>query len=152
MKTIAEVSQETIKIENYLSSRNYGEFVSYADIEENTGVSMDIKGKGYMRTALRRMKCEYSPVRGAGIELASEKNTTRIIIHKLEKIDNAVKRSERTYDNLIPFHEKLNQEELKSVQLVGAAFGAIRLAAANGKRYLKSQKTFIPQSREFVKI
>lgn len=152
MKTIQEVSQETLKIESFLNEKKPGDFISYKDIHNNTDVEMNNRGKSFMRTATKRLKLEYSVVRGEGIELASPGTTISIMTHKLVRIDNAVKRGEKSYNNLIPFYNELNEDEQKKINFVGAAFGAIRLAASNGKKMLANKSKFIPESKEYVKI
>lgn len=151
MRSIQEVSQETLKIENYLRSKKYGDYISYKDIESNTNVTMNNRGKSFLRTALKRLKYEYLCIRGEGIEIASVDSTMKVMTHKLVKVDNAVKRAEKTHNNLSVFYTELSIEDQKRINFVGAAFGAIRLAAQNGKRMLK-ENAFKPESKEFVKI
>lgn len=139
-KTIAEISKEALQIEQYLKGCNAGEFVAYKEIEAKTGVTMDGHGKGYLRTALNRLKMEYTCVRGSGIELASPDNSMEIISQKVVKIDNSVKRAEKTYKNIThSFYDKLSNEDKKQVHFVGSVFGAIRLAANNAKSFFKKE-------------
>jgi hypothetical protein len=64
-----------------------------------------------------------------------------LVIGSLVKIDNAVKRGERKYNNVsVAFYNELPPAEQKTINFVGAAFGAIRVAAENGKYYLKNAK------------
>lgn len=139
-KTIAEISKEALQIEQYLKGCTAGEFVAYKEIEAKTGVTMNIQGKGFLRTALNRLKMEYSCVRGNGIELASPGNSMEIISQKVVKIDNSVKRAEKTYKNIThSFYDQLSNEDKKQVHFVGSVFGAIRLAANNAKSFFKRE-------------
>lgn len=136
--SIAEISAETLRIEEELKLFNPGQRISYHDLEKRTGVKMNYKGKQYLRAALRRSKLEYMCIYGEGIELASENTATTIISHKLVRIDNSVKRGEKTYKNVSnQFYDKLSPIEQKQINFVGAAFGAIRLAANNSRQMIR---------------
>jgi len=145
MKTIAKISEETLRIVNYLEDIPHGTLLLYKQIETDCDVPMDTKGKSYLRTACKKLKREYSPVRGIGIELASAKTATGLVVGRLIKIDKAVKRGEKTFDNIVPvFYEEFSSQEQKQLNFVGAAFGAIRVAAENGKRFLKNSTLLQP--------
>ena len=139
-KSIQKVSENTLKIENYLSGKNLGDSISYRELELKTGVKMNTYGKSYLRTAIKRLNLDYECIQNEGIVLISDKNAGRIIVHKLVKIDNAVKRGKRSlnviYDRV---YESLSEPEKKHINFIGAAFGAIQLAAENGKRMIKIQ-------------
>ena len=142
MRTLAKISEESLKLIEYLKSIEHGQILSYQQIEKDTDVKMDTPaGRSYLRTACKKLKREYSCIRGVGIELASLKSATSLVIGRLVKIDNAVKRGERTYNNVsIAFYNELSPVEQRQINFVGAAFGAIRVAAENGKYYLKNAK------------
>ena len=140
MSTLAKISEESLTLINYLKSVEHGQILSYQQIEQDTGVKMsNPTGRSYLRTACKKLRREYSCIRGVGIQLANEKTAMTLIIGRLVKIDNAVKRGERTYNNVsIAFYNELSPIEQKQINFVGAAFGAIRVAAENGKYYLKN--------------
>ena len=140
MQTLAKISEESLKLINYLKSIEHGQILSYQQIEKDTGVKMNTQaGRSYLRTACKNLKREYSCLRGIGIELASAKTAATLVVGRLVKVDNAVKRAERTYKNVsIAFYNELNPAEQRQINFIGAAFGAIRVAAENGKYYLKN--------------
>jgi len=139
MKTIAKISEESLKIVNYLEGIAHGETLSYDQIEKATGVKMDTKGRSYLRTAIKKLKREYSCIVGKGIELASAKSATNILVGRVVKIDNAVKRAEKTQTILVNnFYDQLQPIEQKQALFLGAVFGAIRVAAQNGKHYIQN--------------
>lgn len=141
MKTIPDVARETLIIEEYLKDINPGTTITYSQIEQQTGVAMDNKGKKFLGTALKRLKLEKETIYGQGIVLSSPHNATRIVTHRLVKVDNAVKRAEKTHKNInSKFYNELNPEEQKKMTYIGAAFGAIRVAADMHKKYIVSQK------------
>jgi len=133
-KTIAEVSEDTLKIQEFLMKCKAGEEISYDKLQHETGVEMDNSGKQKITSALRRAKLEHSTIRGYGIKLADAKSTMPILSNKVIKIDRAVRRAEKTHKNLeIQFFSSLNKDEQQKVLYIGAVFGAIRVAAENGR-------------------
>lgn len=140
MQTLAKISEESLTLVNYLKGVEHGQILSYQQIEQDTGVKMDTPaGRSYLRTACKKLKREYSCIRGVGIQLASADTASTLVIGRLVKIDNAVKRGERTYNNVsVAFYNELSPVEQRQINFVGAAFGAIRVAAENGKYYLKN--------------
>ena len=140
MQTLAKISEESLALVNYLKDVEHGQILSYQQIEQDTGVKMNTQaGRSYLRTACKKLKREYSCLRGVGIQLMGVNTATTLIVGRLVKIDNAVKRGERTYNNVsVAFYNELSPAEQKKINFVGAAFGAIRVAAENGKYYLKN--------------
>lgn len=140
MKTIQKVSEETLAIENYLKDVPEGKLITYEEIAKECKVKMDTAGKGYMRTAIKRLRLEYSCIIGIGIQLADTGSASTIVVSKLSRIDSAVKRGEKSFNNIsMQFYDRLESREQKQLNFIGAAFGAIRLAAENGKRILKEK-------------
>jgi len=140
MQTLAKISEESLTLINYLKDVEHGQILSYQQIEQDTGVKMNTPaGRSYLRTACKKLKREYSCLRGVGIKMASADTAMTLVVGRLVKIDNAVKRGERTYNNVsLGFYNELPPEQQKQINFVGAAFGAIRVAAENGKYYLKN--------------
>ena len=131
---IAKVSEETLKIERFLDTKKPGDTISYDEIAHETGVEMTNDGKAKLRSALRRLKVEYSPVRGYGIRMADAGLVMPLLSNKIVRIDRAVKRADRTQKNLqVQFFEALTPDEQRQVLFAGAVFGAIRVAAENGR-------------------
>jgi hypothetical protein len=125
-----------------LKDVEHGQILSYQQIENDTDVKMNTQaGRSYLRTACKKLKREYSCIRGVGIKLADKDTATTLVIGRLVKIDNAVKRGERTYNNVsLAFYNELPPAEQKQINFVGAAFGAIRVAAENGKYFLRNAR------------
>jgi len=143
-RTIGELSEDTLSIQSYLQKQKSGKKLSYANIEHETGVSMDNNGKSKLRTALKRAKIEFSCIPKYGLKLADAGSTMNILSSKTIKIDRAVKRAEKSHKNLQEqFFESLDEIHQKELLYVGAVFGAIRVAADNGKLiYRKKIKKF----------
>jgi len=138
MNTIAEVSKETLQIEAFLKTFNPGEKILYQTIENETKVRMDNKGKQFMRSALNRLKLEYTCIHGQGIELCSPINATGIIAHKVIRVDKAVKRADKTTKRVTSqFYNQLSDADKQHVNVVASIFGALRGYATNARLLFK---------------
>lgn len=141
MKTIAEVSKETLQIEAVLKNAKSGEFIMYQNLQHLSGVRMDERGKQFMRTALKRLKLEYTVVPGKGIELSSPDNAIKIVATKVIRIDNSVKRAEKTTRNVTDKHyTEMKPEEQRNLNFLGAAFASIRAYSQSAKLFFKKQE------------
>lgn len=133
--SIQEVSKETLALENIFRSATEGEFFTYSQLQELSNVKMDEAGKGYMRKALNRLKLPYEVFRGTGIKLLSPDNASKIVIDKVVKIDNAVKRGEKTTKRVRDrVYNQLTEPEQRNINFLGAFYGTIRLYAQSAKR------------------
>ena len=140
-KTIAEVSKETLTIEAYLRDLPEGHILYFGELEKECNVEMNEKGKSYLRTALKRLDLEYSCIWGEGIRLADVSIASDIIVTKLSKISNAVKRGQKTYNHISEkFYDRLTQDEQRQIIFIGSGFAAIQLAVENGRRVLKQRQ------------
>jgi hypothetical protein len=136
--TFAEVSKETLKIEAFLKTFNPGQTITYKEIEKETSVRMDNRGKAFMRTALKRLNLEYSCIRGEGIELCSPFNATSMIACKVIRVDKAVRRAEKTTKRVTSqFYKDLSEQDKQHVNVVASIFGALRGYATNARLLFK---------------
>ena len=141
MKTIPKVSEETLRIERFIKSQEPGTKLSYNQIEDETNVKMDVKGKTYLRTAFKRAKLEYAVIRSYGVQIADPDTVMPILNFRLTKIDNAVKRGEKSQKNLQEkFFQQLDPYDQQQILLLGGIFGAIRANAENGRKLGFSKK------------
>ena len=140
-KTIAELDKDSIALMEFFKQQKPGADLSYLAIEHGSGVRMDIRGKQLMRGALHRMRLEYSCQRGYGVVLADSALAMPILSTKLTRIDSAVKRGHRSQKNLQEqFFESLSAGEQKKILFAGAVFGAIRVAAEQGKMLYRKNR------------
>lgn len=146
VKVIAELDKDSILLMDYLKKQKPGADLSYLGIEHGSKVKMDIRGKGLLRSALHRMRIEYTCKRGYGIVLADSALVMPILSTKITRIDRAVKRGDRSQKNLQQqFFASLLPEEQRQVLFAGAVFGAIRIAADQGRMlYQKNRKKELP--------
>src|ERR1035437_9094044 len=121
MQTLAKISEESLTLVNYLKDVEHGQILSYQQIEKDSGVKMNTQaGRSYLRTACKKLKREYSCIRGIGIKLASADTATTLVIGRLVKIDNAVTRGARTYNNVsVAFYNELSPAEQQQINFVG---------------------------------
>lgn len=139
-KTIQEVSAETLKLENILSTASPGEEFTYQKLYELSGIRMDNRGKQFMRSALNRLKLPYEVAHGVGIRVLSPDNAMTIITHKVIKIDNSVKRAEKTTKQIAAREDIMNglyDGDRKAVTTMIGFYGTIRSFANAAKQIFK---------------
>lgn len=145
MKTIAKISEETLRIINYLQDVPHGQYLTYDQIQKDTGVNMDNKGKGYLRTACKKLKRLYSCNIGHGINLIDEKTATTKLVHDNIKIGRTTNRARRAQKIIVnDFYQKLRPEEQKLCVFYGACYGAIASATRKAKHYLENTTVSMP--------
>ena len=145
MRTIGEVSQDTLKLQNFLSDQPHGVVLAYADIQRETGVEMFIAGRAHLRQAMKHLRREYSCIRGYGVRLADAGGVMPILSSRIKRIDRAVTRADRSQRILQDqFFTSLNEQDQKKILFAGAVFGAIRLAAEQRKQIQRQNQTMLP--------
>lgn len=133
--TIQQVSEDTLKLVGLFSSAEVGREFTFKNIEDLTGIKMDERGKGFMRSALKKLKMPYENIRGHGICLLSPENASRIVVSKVVKVDNSIKRAAKTTKQVSDrVYDKLSEEEKKNINFLGALFGTIRAYSTSAKR------------------
>jgi hypothetical protein len=130
MKGIAEVSKETLQIETYLQTLNPGEQVLYSIIETETGIKMDERGKSCLRSALRRLRLNYtrlrSPNTGKGYILASPENSVGIVVENVMRVDKGIRKTHKVTESLKKsFYSQLNDQDKNSLDFVHRETGAM---------------------------
>lgn len=148
MMSIQEVSKETLQLENVFRSANPGEFFLYSELQKLTGVKMDETGKTYMRSALKRLKLPYEVIRGKGVAVLSPKNATNIVVHKVVKVDTAIKRAEKTTKQVRErVYNELTEPEQKNINFLGALFGTIRSYSQSAKKIFGKKPVMIGENK-----
>jgi hypothetical protein len=132
-----------LKLQQYLEKQPHGAVLDYNEIQRETGVRMTVDGKSRLRSALKQSKREYSCVRGFGIRLADAEGVMPILSSRIKRIDKAVRRADRSQKILQEqFFQALSEQDQKRILFAGAVFGAIRLAADQGKQ-IQSRKSSV---------
>lgn len=110
---------------------------------------MDNTGKSYLRSAAKRLKLPYMVIKGVGIETCSPANAMSIISSSVIKIDNSVKRAEKTNKQVSKHvYSDLGEKERKSIDFLGALFGSIRGFSSSAKRIFSKEQ---PKVGELIK-
>jgi len=132
--SVAKVSEKALRLQEYLRTKKEGDVLSYDKIQHDTKIEMNQSGKAYLRTAFKRLRKLYSTISGYGVKVADKDDAMPILVNRLGRIDRAVKRADNTKKNVeSQFFDTLSASEQKEILYLGAVFGAIRVAADNGK-------------------
>lgn len=157
MKSIQDVSKQTLQIESVLKTAEKGEMFTYERMEDLSGVKMDAAGKGYLNTALRRLGMVKNTIRGVGFTTLDKTNAVSIVSHGVIKIDNATRRAEKT-TKLVQkndVYNELSDMDKKHINTVGAMLGSIRAYSTIAIKYEKNKTPLVsnninPQENRFV--
>ena len=144
VKTQARVSEEFLILSGYLDKFQPGAVVSYQEVARDTGIQMDASGKQKLRRVIRNHRKECSPIRTIGYKLAEPEMVMSILSYRLRRIDTQVKSADKSANLLKDqFFTELKPDQQKGVMFLVAVFGAIRLAADNGKKVYSTQRKSI---------
>ena len=142
------ISEEVQKLKEFLETaakERPDTNVSYLEIEEATGVTMNAKGKERLRRAATYTGVEYDTVYDYGITVAGPNTGLNIIGGRLARIDSATRRAEKATKNISKrYFHNMNDGDKKTVLFLGSLFGAIR-ASADSYKLLASIKKPVPQ-------
>lgn len=134
--------EKTLILAEFLSKKPEGTRISYVEIEESTGIKMDVTGKNYLRSALKMSHIESITEKGYGIELASAENASEIVSNQFLRIDNSVKRGRKVTQNISnQFDAKLSEPDRAKVNYAISIFGAIE-ASADSYRSMRKLERF----------
>lgn len=149
----AQASEEFLKLLAYVESRPRGSLLEYTEVERETGIKMDLKGKSKLRRAVIRSELEYTAIPTVGYQLARADIAMSILTHRLTKIDNQVKRADRATTIINKdFYGELTPDEQRGVIFLGSVFGAIRNAAENGRKLYGQSKPQLSEGKQEVII
>lgn len=145
MQTVGQLTEEGLRLQVFIEGLEVGREVSFLEVEKETGVRMDGKGRGSLRRALHRARREYSPMLGWGLRLADGAGVMPILSSRIRRIDGSVKRADKSQKLLQEqFFESLSLDDQKRILFAGAVFGAIRVAAEQGKTIYRKGKVSGP--------
>lgn len=142
------ISEEVQKLKEFLETaakERPDTSVSYLEIEEATGVTMNAKGKERLRRAATYTAEEYDTVYDYGITVAGPNTGLNIIGGRLPRSDSATRRAEKATKNISKrYFNHLNDNDRRAVLFLGSVFGAIR-ANAESYKLLAATKKPVPQ-------
>ncbi len=140
MKSLPAISADMQALKKYIEVLPDGKIVSFEAVASDTGIKMDTKGKQFLRAALSSLHREYASITGWGIELSSPANAVSLVNHRLIKIDNAVRRGEKTANRCMHFLDAMDDKDSKQLLFVASVFGAIRASASLAKSQYRTNK------------
>ena len=145
--TIPEVSEITLKLEEYLRSLPAGERVSYGEITLATGVPMNTANKTKLRTAAKRADRVYACIRGFGLEMSSGVNAGSISRHGLVRLDSMAKKQEKTHNSLLAQHAaEMPTADRHQITAIACMFAQVRVIADGQKRMMRLKIQNRPKS------
>ena len=134
-----ERQERARKVREFLEPQPNGARLSWLEIEQATGVSMNIAsdGRDLVREGLDRLRRTYIKVQGLGIELSSKENATQIGDEASERVAEQMRLSQRKIDRTLARHEgELSAGGKAKLARQSAVLGTYRLAAAVERRQL----------------
>lgn len=155
-KTIAEISKETLAVEEFIRTLSADETATYLEIEQATGVRMDARGRARIAVATKRAGAAYACIKGFGIKMAGPMTGRDLVMDRTARIDSAVKRAERIAAIVMARHrDGMPASDRQQVELTSATFAMIRVLANDRKRELKLARkdkppTVMPRSLQDV--
>lgn len=135
---IIESSQERVdqmqRLVQYLNEQPDGQQLKWTQIASETGIQMGQCGRNMVRRALSKIKRPYVALVSIGVKLSDAETALPIVATKFVRIDNAVKRADRTQREVSARHlTQLDSDKQKRMLLLASFFGAVRAAATSYK-------------------
>lgn len=128
--SIPERAQAVAKLADYLGGQPDGEELTWVRIESETAVRMDMPGRELARRALAKIKRPYEAIRGDGVRLSSASTSMTILRGRFVRIDRAVRRADKTREQIADRHmAQLPQQEQQKLLVLAGFFGAVRAFA-----------------------
>lgn len=128
--SIPERAQAVAKLADYLAGQPDGEELTWLRIESETSVRMDMPGRELTRRALAKIKRPYEAIRGDGVRLSSASTSMTILRGRFVRIDRAVRRADKTLEQIADRHmAQLPQQEQQKLLVLAGFFGAVRVFA-----------------------
>lgn len=145
MQTVGQLTEQGLKLQVFIEGLEPGREISFLEVSKETGIAMSGEGRSALRRAMKRAKREYSAMPGWGVRLADASCVMPILSTRIRRIDSSVKRADNSQKLLQEqFFESLTAEDQKRILFAGAVFGAIRVAAEQGKMIYKKEKVSGP--------
>ena len=142
IESVQKLNADVARLALFFAGLPDGEEVSWVRTEYETGIKMDTKGRNLARRGLARAKRPYLTLRGVGVRLSAPETALEIMGGQFVRIDNGVRRAERTRDILAARHlEQMGVRAKERTLMLGAFFGTIRVFAAEAKARLLSPTT-----------
>lgn len=150
LKISDKASADFVRLVSYVNEMENGFLLEYKVTQKQTGIKMDSKGRTLLRRAILRCHREYALCPGVGFKLAQPDLAMPIMTKRFLSIDSRIKRAEKAHKALLEFRASLNPDERRGFDFAGALFGAIRVAAENGKKLYGRNQHQLAESNPIV--
>jgi hypothetical protein len=111
-----------------------GQRTSWLEIEQQTGVKMDDRGRKLVRHVARKLNRVYRAIPGYGFELSSAGNALDIAHVRNVRVRNEVDRASSTITNLLSRHgEQMTQDARNRLLQCDSFYRTLQLSASLAK-------------------
>jgi hypothetical protein len=133
-------SEEMLKLKAFFINVPNGAYLTYKNIEKQTEIKMDSRGRQLMRSALHSLKREYNCDIGKGIEIEASHNCMSIVTGRVRKVSGTLKRADKTASRMAGrYLDDMPPEDRNRLLATASLFGAIK-AMAKGLTDIYGQK------------
>ena len=148
MKPITQTSEQKIiadKLSTFLDSQAVGARLSWLEIEMATGVRMNSTGRSAVRRVLRRLKREYLPEAGTGIELTAHDNAIHAVRLRDKRIGGAVKRARRASKCVATHLDNMTEADRQEYLMRESLRNALATGSSSIRRLAKRPEVSTPE-------
>lgn len=118
-------------LRTFLTTLEDGRRLSWLEIEQATGISMDSGGRALFRVVCGRAGRYYRAILGEGIEMSSHSNTVEIVAGKTRRAVNGMRRAEVTTSGLLARHgDEMTQADRNAIVFHKSLFASLDLASS----------------------
>ncbi len=138
---------DLLKLVAYIEEQQPGTLITYENTQHDTGVAMDMVGRGLMRKAFKEAHRTYKIRKGTGWWLDCLENATEIVHGKTKRVYAGFVRVKQTIEIVRPlYYRQLPEEEQKLLDIQSAVTEAAlaqskQLSSYHPKRKQISQTT-----------
>lgn len=130
LASIQKRNAEVARLALYFTAMPDGEDISWLRIEHETGVVMDMHGRGLARRGLHRARRPYEAICGVGVRMSATGTALQIMRSRFVRIDGAVRRAESTRGVLAVRHlDSMEPADRERMLILAGFFGAVRAFA-----------------------
>ena len=149
---IGTPSEESLKLEEYISKKKDGEYVTYDEIYNALKINLRTNaGKGKFYTACRRLGRECPNKPNYGYVLSSPSNAGAITNAKVGRVISGTKRMVVAVDNVLAMHSDKMTEPQRQVQENTKIVGnAILGKARSAKKIIRKEQVQITEANPTV--
>lgn len=124
-----------------LEEASHGATLSWVELEQQTGVKMDRRGRALAVRMVRRLGREYEALPATGIRLSSPDNALLIAEHANHKIVRAINGASRVASRLVTLHAaEMNDDDRQRLIRNRGLLGALQASAGDAVKMLLPKK------------